>query len=314
VPVPTVTLRPFSNTVTAALSFVTRKNGECQDIPRNTQGSLLKSSYLDLSGFSHWAAMPNLELFANAGFPFTRYADMSQTTVVLPDAPSPQEIQMYLTLLGYFGGQTGYPALRVSVANASVLESKPDRDLLVLGTSTDQPALSALADSLPVTFDSAGAHVQEIGGVYEKLSRAWWNMLNKDHDESGSLSFNGDAPDAILEGIESPWAKTRSIVVIAVKNQEEVQPFINAFMLTSQSSDIGKSVSVLHGTKFDSYRILSNVYQVGELDYWTQLSLWFAQYPLLVILLIILLCMLMAVFARAQLRRRARLRLLAREA
>jgi cellulose synthase (UDP-forming) len=314
VPVPTVSLRPFSNTLTASLAFAVRKAGECQEITRNTQASLLKSSYLDLSGFSHWAAMPNLELFANAGFPFTRFADMSQTTIVLPDQPTPQEIQMYLTLLGYFGGQTGYPALRVSVANASVIDTKPDRDLLVLGTTTDQPALTALGDALPVSFDGGGIHVQEVGGVYEKLRRAWWNMIDKNHDESGSLSVAGDAPDAILEGIESPWAKSRSVVVIAVKSQEEVQPFINAFMLTSQSSDIGKSVSVLHGTKFDSYRILNNVYHVGEIDSWTQLNLWFAQYPLLVIVLIIMLCLLMAVFARAQLRRRARGRLLAREA
>src|SRR5208337_1273685 len=64
----------------------------------------------------HYAPLPNLELFANAGFPFTRLADLSETTVVLPSAPSEQEIETFVTLMGHFSRQTGFPALRVTVA------------------------------------------------------------------------------------------------------------------------------------------------------------------------------------------------------
>jgi cellulose synthase (UDP-forming) len=32
--------------------------------------------------------MPNLELCANAGFPFTQLADLAETTVVLPAVPA----------------------------------------------------------------------------------------------------------------------------------------------------------------------------------------------------------------------------------
>ena len=38
--------------------------------------------------------------------------------MVLPDTPTPDEIEMYLTMMGHFGAQTGFPALRVQVTNA----------------------------------------------------------------------------------------------------------------------------------------------------------------------------------------------------
>ena len=82
--------------------------------------------------------MPNLELFANAGFPFTRFADLSQTRIVLPSRATPEELALYLSLLAYFGEQTGYPVLRVQVGDSSALGE--DADYLILGTPDDQPA------------------------------------------------------------------------------------------------------------------------------------------------------------------------------
>src|SRR6202012_955387 len=99
---------------------------------------LLRSSFLDLRGLPHWAAMPNRELFANAGFPFTRFADLSQTTIVMPQQASQQEISLMLMLLAHFGEQTGYPTLRVKVGGSTNL--KQDADYLILGTVDDQPA------------------------------------------------------------------------------------------------------------------------------------------------------------------------------
>ena len=97
------------------------------------QGAILRDSYLDLRGYPHWAAMPNLELFSNAGFPFTRLADLSETTVVLPPAPTEQEIETFVTLMGHFGRQTGFPGLRVTVAGPDALRSGANTDFLIIG-------------------------------------------------------------------------------------------------------------------------------------------------------------------------------------
>ncbi len=88
VPVPVVNLRPFSNTLSFDFTFQLHKQQNCQDTtPINLEGAILRDSYLDLRGYPHWTPMPNLELFSNAGFPFTRLADLSGTTVILPPSP-----------------------------------------------------------------------------------------------------------------------------------------------------------------------------------------------------------------------------------
>jgi len=50
--------------------------------------------------FRTYTAMRNLALFANAGFPFTRYADLAETAVVLPDAAGPSGARELFFLLG----------------------------------------------------------------------------------------------------------------------------------------------------------------------------------------------------------------------
>ena len=73
VPVPVVNLRPFSNSLSFDFTFQLLKKGGCQDTtPINMQGAILRDTYLDLRGYPHYAPLPNLEIFANAGFPFTR--------------------------------------------------------------------------------------------------------------------------------------------------------------------------------------------------------------------------------------------------
>src|SRR3981081_820473 len=127
VPVPISDLRPFPNAFLMRFLFALPKKEECPDAiqdttqngsPNSLRGAILKDSYLDLQGIPHWATLPNLEIFANAGYPFTRRADLAETTVVLPDGAGPEEIETYLTFMGHFGGQTGYPVLNVTVTNA----------------------------------------------------------------------------------------------------------------------------------------------------------------------------------------------------
>ena len=121
----------------------------------------------------------------------------------------------------------------------------------------------------------------------------------------------GGTPDAIIEGIESPYdiASSRSIVAIHLKDGTAFVPFMDTFMEVQQSSDISGSVSVFHGTQFQSFRIGSEVYHVGVLPWWTRLMLWFTQVPWLAAVMVIILAFLLAIWTRQWLRARARARL-----
>jgi cellulose synthase (UDP-forming) len=308
VALPVVDLRPFSNTFLFDYFFQIQKQGECKNnAPTNLYGSILRSSSIDIRGLPHWAAMPNLELFANAGFPFTRLADLADTKVVMPSTASPDELTLFLDLMGHFGAMSGYPTLRVSVVEPDGLVPG-DSNYLVLGTIADQPAIQKLNASLPVTVDADGIKVKDTGGFFALTRRAWWRMHSERSDDGQMVSVGG-APDAIIEGIESPWSANQSIVMIALRDSDAAEAFATAFLKTSQSGSIARSVSVLRGKEFVSYQLGGHVYHVGNLPWWVRLRLWFMRYPWLVVVFLVLLCFVLASWSRMWLRHRARVRL-----
>ena len=227
--VPLTGMRPFANTFLFNFYFQIAKTGHCQDVPPiNLQGGILRSSHLDLRGIEHWAAMPNLELFANAGFPFTRFADLSQTTVVMPPTATEKEIGVYLMLMSYFSAQTGYPALRVSVGSSAALGK--DVDYLIIGTAGDQPAFEHLNGQLPVSVASNAVTIRDTGGMFSSIQHAWWQVaemrpdwwwkLRQSRERNGLITSLGEYPDAVIQGIESPWAENRSIVTVTFRNDD----------------------------------------------------------------------------------------------
>jgi len=309
VAIPHEDMRPFSNSLNMKFVFQIAKKGHCQDTaPMNLQGAILKQSYLDIGGIPHWVQLPNLEIFANAGYPFTRRADLSDTAVVLPDTPQPEEIEMYLTMMGHFGAQTGYPVLDVTVTNSQGMNGT--KDYLVMGMVDDSPAISKLNSSLPVSIKQDGLKIQDTNGFFERFHNAWWKVRSSDHVESGKLEISGTLPDALIEGLEYSG---HSVVLIALKDKSVVPNFLNVFLNTSQSSDISQSVSVLNGTRFVSYRIGNNMYYAGSLSWPLRLSLLLHAYPWLVVLIVVVICFLIAALLRAVLRRHARHRLQASE-
>jgi cellulose synthase (UDP-forming) len=311
VPVPVVNLRPFSNSLSFDFTFQLLKKGGCQDTtPINMQASILRDTYIDLRGYPHYAPLPNLETFANAGFPFTRIADLSETIVVLPATPTEQEIETYVTLMGHFGRQTGFPTLRVTVAGPEAVQQGAKTDFLIIGTGDDQPGFDKLASHLPVALRSGQIQVHDTQGFFAPLHHAWWKLRSDEHTESGDLTASG-TPDVVIEGIHSPLdpGGSRSIVAIHLRDASTFEPFMSTFLKVQQASDISGSVSVLHGTQFQSFRIGAEVYHVGVLPWWTRLTLWFMQVPWLAAVVVILLAFLLAIWTRQWLRQKARARL-----
>lgn len=311
VPVPVVNLRPFSNSLSFDFTFQLLKKSNCQDTtPINMQGAILRDSYLDLRGYPHYAPMPNLEIFSNAGFPFTRFADLAETTVVLPPTPTPEEIEMFVTLMGHFARQTGFPALRVNVATADSLVPGARSDFLVIGTADDQPGFDKLSTHLPVTLQGGKIQVHDTQGFFAPLHHAWWKVQSEEHAESGDLIATG-SPDAVVEGIESPFdiGESKSIVAIRLKDSATFEPFMQTFLYVQQASDIQGSVSMLLGTRFQSFRVGSAIYHVGTLPWWTRLTLWFMEVPWLAAVVVLVLAFLFAIWTRQWLRQKARSRL-----
>jgi cellulose synthase (UDP-forming) len=286
IPVPVADLRPFGNTMLFNFDFVPSNRDAAQAAPLS--GAILCNSFLDLKGLKLWTAMPNLELFANAGFPFTQLADLGATTVVLPAVPSVDEIALYLHLMGHFGAQTGYPALRVSVEGPSAVISG-GRDYLIVGTVADQPAFNSLDPLLPVTLNGSGVHVKPEQGFAAWISRyrtaiaKWWASLRGLTVTENLPGNEGGLPDALVEEIESPASQDRSIVLVELRQDASAESFASVLLDRSQSTDMTGPLSLLRGGRFESYALEGATYHLGNISWYARMRIWMAQHFLLLL-------------------------------
>lgn len=315
--IPVIALRPFGNT--ALFNFdIVQKN---QDGTRSSegpsfQGEIVGDSSLDLHGLSLWTRMPSLQLFADAGFPFTNKADLSDTVVILPQVPGSGEISVFLNQMSRFGAQTGYPALRVTVGGPDLVLTSA-KDYLVIGAVANQPAFASLANWLPATFDGEAIHVQSRQSVLsqwnEKIgfwqaslfSQAWIDP--RPSGESGS-------PTAMIEEIESPSSLERSIVVIALKSDAAAPAFSRVYNDELQSHRITGTVSLLQLGGFESFPMDGFTYHAGTISWLAQMRLWLHEHFVLLLLAVTVLNLIVAWWMRDWLSAKARARLKLEEA
>ncbi|WP_322069756.1 cellulose biosynthesis cyclic di-GMP-binding regulatory protein BcsB [Paraburkholderia bannensis] len=185
-----------------------------QDLPGGPLMSAIDpTSTIDISHLPHYAAMPDLRAFSDAGFPFTRLADLADSAVILPAQPVADDYSAYLTLMASMGQATGYPVLGVTVANPDQVDALRRKDLLVLASGDNQPLLKAWHDDLPRGFFGPDTHTGH--GL-----AAWWDKLTGGqaqarHDAQIAALYRSDDHDGMVAGLQSPLARGRSVVVVA---------------------------------------------------------------------------------------------------
>ena len=242
------------------------KQGECGDIIiDNMRGAIDPDSTLDLSGYDHFIAMPNLGVFKDSGFPFTRLADLSQTAVILPDNAGPADWDAYLTVLGRFGDSTGYPATAVSVGQADDVGQFADKDLLVLSSGHNQPLLKSWADYLPSRSEDARRYV-EFSDLPLRL-REWISPdpaanLRK---ARGALTFSGGDSGSYVSGFESPLQKGRSVVLLSSPQAGKLSEVTDALIGGEHYTQaLQGSLAVIKGKNIQSL-VAEEDYYVGQL-------------------------------------------------
>lgn len=130
-----------SNRIQFLFDLKGNEHADCADLEWSDRTGIDPDSTINLTRVAHFAAFPNLALFANAGFPFTRLADLSDTAFVLSDAPSADEVQAMLNLIGRFADATGLPPTRYAVVTSDRVNTVADRNLIVLGLDSTHPLL-----------------------------------------------------------------------------------------------------------------------------------------------------------------------------
>lgn len=285
------------------------KQGACKDVPLdNVRGSVEADSTIDISGFRHFIAMPDLAAFGNAGFPFSRMADLSESAVVMPDKAGAQEYSVYLGLMGLMGRVTGYPALGVTVANAQQVQDLADKDLLVIASGGNQPLLKEWASSVPSVIQG-DAKSFPLSDFATRLV-GWWNFGQDSiaHGQRSQVAFSSDSTDALIAGFESPLRSGRSVVMVASNQPAGLSQVMDALLDADLLKQIQGSTTVIRGKHVDSLVAEKN-YHVGQLEPWLYAQWFLSRNPLLMILLGISAAVLIALIMYLSLSARARARL-----
>lgn len=285
------------------------KEGACKDVLLdNVRGAVEPDSTIDISGFPHFLAMPDLAAFGNSGFPFTRLADLSETTVVLPERATPADLGTYLGLLGHFGRSTGYPATAVRVALPQQSDQFAKRDLLVIGSGDNQPLLKTWADAMPISLSGAAKRFQLSDFAYRVFN--WWDTSQRDGAQPGrsQVAFDSDSSDAVITGFESPVSSGRSVVVVASNRPEGLAQAVDALIEPDRVLRIQGSTAVIRGKQVDSL-VAEQTYHVGRLGPLTWLQWQLSRSPFLLTLLGVAAAVLVAILLYLSLRARAQRRL-----
>lgn len=225
-------------------------------------------SSIDFSGFRHFMVLPELRAFANASFPFSRMADLSETLVVMPTYPDRAALQTLLTTFAQIGSQTGLAAYGVELTDDAATLAQADKDLLVIGAL---PAAVSQKAKMTLSFDQQANSIQLPMRDISQVS----NLLDVQSEATAQTkaTIQGANSLAATVGFESPYFSHRSVVALLANSEQGYQLLTQAFNSSSLRAQMFGSIAVLRDAGVTSLRV-GDVYTVGYLPWWEQL--WFA--------------------------------------
>ncbi|MBA4175018.1 MAG: cellulose synthase [Leptothrix sp. (in: Bacteria)] len=258
--------------------------GRCRPTQAGAKAALDPDSTLDLSGIEHYAALPNLAFFANSGFPFTKFADLAQTALLLPDQPQAAEVQTALVALGQMGAATGAAATRLTVLPASRVGEAGDRDLLVVAAGAYAPLLEAWGQTLPARLAAGQRAASTLGRLAD--AGAEWFSGAAPHvvPREGWTELQTRGPLAAISGFESPLAEGRSVVLLNATDAATLPSAAEVLLDAGKVRLVRGDLVLVRGDAVEAFRV-GEVYHVGELRWWRWLWFQLHTHPLLLALL-----------------------------
>lgn len=240
------------------------------------------STALHVEQLHHFAVMPDVKLFVYDGFPFTRFADLRETAVLLAPQPRAAELGLLLSALGHVSAVTGELPRRVVFANSSSTYEKAgrDRDLLVVAGGPWHPWLRSHADELPLAYTPGGLAPRcpwRPGVLLNYLTGfAAFVQLPQARRFAQTVS-----PVLGVAGVASPWASDRSTVLLLATENSQVPALVDA-MGHAEASLAGGDL-LLAGTTRRGTFILGPRTTRGKLPLWRKGRWFFATHWLLLL-------------------------------
>lgn len=244
-------------------------------------------STIDFSNYYHFLAMPDLRAFANAGFPFSRMADLSESIVVMPKTPNQTQVSTLLEAVGTIGAQTGFPAMNLTLTDdGSQLQNK-DADIMVIGSIPD-----ALKDDkrIDLLVDATRSWVK----TPQRQNDLPDIMLDSsDRQANAQTAVSSSGAMAAVIGFQSPFNDQRSVVALLADSPRGYELLNQAMNDTGKRAAMFGSVSVVRESGVNSLRV-GDMYYVGHLPWFERIWYALSNHPILLAVLAALSVVLLA--------------------
>lgn len=244
------------------------------------------NSVLDLRRAYHFAILPNLALFANSAFPFTRLADLSETAICLPDSPDTATRTAFLDLMGTIGAYTWYPADKMTLLGESELatpeaaETLADKDVLALDVLSETHLPASLLDNAPYQLSGGRLLVQQ-HSFLDGLRYFFADIAGNTVVDPGTVKLEGalelKAGGAFVAS-RSPYARHRSLVLMLAGTPQGLEQLVQAMRDPVRQRAIQGDLAVVNGTRVVASRN-GLTYTVGTLPTWVNIERLFQNHP-----------------------------------
>ena len=264
-----------SNRLDFVFDLRANQTADCSSLEWSDRTGIDPDSLIDLTHVAHFAAFPNLALFANSGFPFTRLADLSDTAFIVSEAPSAEEVQAFLNILGKIADDTGIPATRYTVVDAARIDTVADRNLIVLGLDSPDSLLRKWEryNSVHITNTSVSAVPQP-----NFLQRLFQPFDPRAPYYSGAAvelaRMNLGKPYAFMSSYWSPLDASRIVVAIGGNNGQALVDMTRAWDEPDLASKIQGDFFYFTDGRGEFYTSSRQKF-VGQLPIWWRIQ-WLA--------------------------------------
>lgn len=246
-----------------------RNNGEIVN-------QILSSSTFDLSNISNFGELPNTAWFLNGLFPFTKYADLSDTVILLTKNPAKEEIALMLHLMEKAGRITGFPVSQVTILTDT---TKPQNNLKL--TSSNIIAISKLKEIAafkPLIKDTSyhysyGQLQVMPPSLLQKLKLLLLGEWKNQFEEANNILINSQKWRGLLS-FPSPWSSNKVVTILTATNSEQLKKLHDD--IDKPGRQQLESGDILLFNDFDDVKVLrvNASFLSGELPLHT-LVLWF---------------------------------------
>ncbi|QHC34703.1 UDP-forming cellulose synthase catalytic subunit [Komagataeibacter xylinus] len=251
------------------------------------------SSTIDFSKSRHFAVLPDVALFASSAFPFSRMADLSETTVLLPPHPAPDTVAAFVDMMGLAGAINRYPATGVSVRTTDMpVDDTITGDILIFST------LDGLGNG-----QAALARAGYVRGP-SLLQRLRMRMM---HPGAPAPTYN--LTEGAVVAAQSPFVAHRSVVAVLGGAPAALPAMVRDLRDPALMQRFQGDMVIRHGARLDNYRT-GGLYTVGNMPAWMLPDWYLGGHPLLLCGLGVLAALCGTSWAMAVLGARSRRRIL----